>query len=320
METATLSKVAVGLNPVPGFCVKSRATNDAQIHPTAFQDQPHAFHVPIGLKVFVNVAWDSNVPPPPPATEDAICRTIQGLDIDPSPAAWFVPIVLSDARQDMDKAGQSAIVFDCVLNPSLKSRTLKDPDFKNFIIELALQRIESQTSLVLSREIGTPNIASKGKPRSRRVLVPATLYPPGHPHHQPPPTLIQEISDRSMSVPTKAVPKSILKNTSAEPRIPTWSWMQQSSSIRIVFDVPGVTYAVIPTSTLDVEPRRILLHVPNLYHLDLNLEALDSELSSAFGKNDTADAALKLKRMRNFDVDRARAEWRVADKVIVLVA
>lgn len=295
METATPGKVAAELNPVPGFCVKSRATNDALIHLTA-SDQPPDVHVTKGLKIFVNITWDPNVPPPPPASDDAIRRATQGLDTNDSnpEEAWFVPIVLSDARQDSDKgrcyslsvhivrflrghlylrseaplapsltlcksAGQSAIVFDCVLNPSIKSRSLKDPDFKNFIIgihlavdlisvlaaeytpELAFQRIEAQTTLVLSRQIGTPNIASKGKPQSRRMLIPAALYLPDHPHRRAPGTLVQEIPDRSTSVFEKAPPKSILKKKiNSEAQIPAWSWAQQGSRIRIVFDVPGI--------------------------------------------------------------------------------
>ncbi|KAF8130378.1 hypothetical protein EV363DRAFT_1336099 [Boletus edulis] len=170
-----------------------------------------------------------------------------------------------------------------------------------------------------------PNIASKGKPQSRRVLVSAALYPPGHPNHQAPPTLIQEIADQPTRVPQKTQPKTILKQSStktpnSQHRIPAWSCAQQGASIRIVFDVPGVARAVIPDSTLDVEPRRILLHIPALYDLDLNLDASDAELVSVFGKNDTFNEALKLKRMRNLDVDNARAEWRVADRTIVLLA
>lgn len=42
-------------------------------------------------------------------------------------------------------------------------------------LELALQRIEAQTSLVLSRQIGTPNIVAKGKLEPRRVWVPAWI-------------------------------------------------------------------------------------------------------------------------------------------------
>lgn len=41
--------------------------------------------------------------------------------------------------------------------------------------ELGLQRIEAQTGLTLSRHIGTPNIASKGKLEPRTVRVPTAL-------------------------------------------------------------------------------------------------------------------------------------------------
>ena len=105
--------------------------------------------------------------------------------------------------------------------------------------------------MVLSRQIGTPNIASKGKPQSRRALVSAALYSPGNPNHQAPPQLIQEIADRPISVPHKAQPKGILKVSStqtSETRIPVWSWMQQGSSIRIVFDVPGAVSKPVTAS------------------------------------------------------------------------
>lgn len=103
METATPERVTAVLKPVPGFCVKSRATNDALIHLTA-SDQPPDVHVKKDQKLFVNITWDANIPPPPPATDDAIRRAMQGLDADDSNTeAWFVPIVLSDARPDSDK-------------------------------------------------------------------------------------------------------------------------------------------------------------------------------------------------------------------------
>lgn len=111
----------VALSPVPGFCVKSRAINDALVHLTA-SDQPHGVHVQKGLKIFVNVAWDPNVPPPPPSSDDAIHRAMQGLDIDASNSeAWFVPVVLSDARQDSDKGWYSAHIVPCV--PSIPGET-----------------------------------------------------------------------------------------------------------------------------------------------------------------------------------------------------
>ena len=113
MQTVTPDKVAVAFNPVPGFCVKSRSTNNAVVHLTG---QPDDLHVIKGLKVFVNIAWDENIPPPPPATDDAVQRAMQGLDIDEySPEAWFVPIVLSDARQDSDKGQCHTRSVDIVL-------------------------------------------------------------------------------------------------------------------------------------------------------------------------------------------------------------
>lgn len=105
-------KVPVALNPVPGFCLKSRSTNDTVVHATAAVDSQGAqptpastlIPVPKGLKIFVNIAWDANVPPPPQGSEDTIQNAMKGLDIDESdPKGWFVPLVLSDARQEHDK-------------------------------------------------------------------------------------------------------------------------------------------------------------------------------------------------------------------------
>ena len=112
------------------------------------------------------------------------------------------------------------MVFDCIYNTTVKSRTLRDPEFKIFLVgqfhqlfrtryclinyatELALQRIEAQTSLALSRNIGTPNIASKGKLLPRTVQIPAAMLPAltGAPSASQTPTqlpskpLIQEVS------------------------------------------------------------------------------------------------------------------------------
>lgn len=90
--------------------------------------------------------------------------------------------------------------------------------------ELALQRIEAESSLLLSRTLGTPNIPSKGALQPRTVSVPAALFPPSHPLRQaalaaPAKKLIEEIVSPSTPPPTpppaaSAPPKKgILKNT-----------------------------------------------------------------------------------------------------------
>ncbi|KIM58235.1 hypothetical protein SCLCIDRAFT_28262 [Scleroderma citrinum Foug A] len=332
-------KVPVALNPVPGFCLKSRSTNDTVVHATAAVDSQGAqptpastlIPVPKGLKVFVNIAWDANVPPPPQGSEDTIQNAMKGLDIDESdPKGWFVPLVLSDARQEHDKgrcyctplhlpiAGLPALVFDAIFNPSIKSRTLKDPDFKSFVIELACQRIEAQTTIVLSRQIATPNIASKGKPQPRKALVPASLYPSGHPNHRAPTKLIQEIASPPAS---KLTPTSILK-TPQHPSnaVPSWSWSEENSRLRIVIHVPMLTRALISQSTLEVESRRVIFCVPSLYVLDIDLNASDAELTATFSKTDSVTQAVLLKRKRDLDIDNAKAEWHVADKSLILYA
>ncbi|KAG1728849.1 pre-RNA processing PIH1/Nop17-domain-containing protein [Suillus paluster] len=327
-----MSSISLPLDPVPGFCVKSKVLSQAVVPRTATGSLPQPtstslsdtlgalITIPKGLKVFVNIAWDANVPPPPPGSEDVIQKAMRGEDYpELNPGGWFVPVVVSDLRDDKDKAGQLALVIDCVFNTTIKSRTLKDADFKAFIIELALQRVESQTSLSLSRQIGTPNIASKGKLATRQVLVPELLFPPGHPHHksETKTNLIQEIASLPGAASAPRT-KGILKSTSNS-HTPMWTWSKNQCKIRIMIDVPNVTHSDIPNSTLDVEPRRVILHVPSLYDLDINLDAAPGP--DAMSRHELlGEGALELKSLRDLDVDGAKAVWKVAEKVIVLLA
>ncbi|KAK0497700.1 pre-RNA processing PIH1/Nop17-domain-containing protein [Armillaria luteobubalina] len=262
----------VTLTPQAGFCVKSSTD---------------------GTKVFINIAWDPNVPAPPPASDDVIQRAMQGDD-----DGWYVPVVVSEPRADTDKAGKPSMVIDCIYNKSLKSRVLRDPEWKTFLIELALQRIEVQSGLVLSRRIGTPNIASKGKLGRREVTVPD--LPKGNETEKAKKTLIEEVP-----TPTD-----------------TWSWSTSSqpspSRISIRIPVPNLTHTLISSTTLDLEPRRLILTIPSQppLNLDIDLSASDAELASKHTLSD----AIALKRQRPFNVDEATAEWRVSEGVLVLHA
>ena len=117
--------------------------------------------------------------------------------------------------------------------------------------ELGLQRIEAQHSLSLSRQLGTPNIASKGKLLSRTALVPLRLYPSTHPlrlesekNKKP---LIQEIEPQANVSGKKngkskiedVKPKGILKNASNPPTPSTTRSAQevlQPTGLRPKFD------------------------------------------------------------------------------------
>jgi hypothetical protein len=68
------------------------------------------------------------------------------------------------------------------------------------------------------------------------------------------------------------------------------------------------------TSTLDIESRRLILHIPSLYRLDIDLSIPDAQ--AAQPDTPSENQFLTLKRARDFTVDEATAEWRVAEGVI----
>ncbi|KAJ7233382.1 pre-RNA processing PIH1/Nop17-domain-containing protein [Mycena rebaudengoi] len=333
--------VTVQLKPSAGFCLKTKCqAGIVKLVPAAapppknlLEPERSSVSVPNGRKVFVNIAWDPNVPPPPEGNEEAIQRAMLGQDEpeDLNPDAWFVPVIVSDAKQDTDKAGNPSLVFDCIFNSTLRSRSVRDAPFRAFIQELALQRVEAQTSLVLSRQISTPNIASKGKLLPRTVLIPSFLpTSPGAPKKP----LIEEVATPSVATPKSgsAPKKGILKSENATPAQPpppsslkpgsrpTWSYAKtQSGTLEITIALPHLTPAIVAQTTLELEARRLLLSTPNadVYApLDIDLALSDAEIVARGG----GDAALKLKRERALDVDGARAEWRVADEMLVLFA
>ncbi|KAI0351584.1 hypothetical protein OH77DRAFT_1592679 [Trametes cingulata] len=376
----------ISLSPSPGFCIKSTTLNSSSVtvppssqpapSNAASSSAPTSLTIPANLKVFVNIAWDKHVPAPPERSEAAIERAIAGeIAVDPSdPEDWYVPVIVSEPRQDKDKAGKPSVVFDCIFSSSLKSRSLRSPEFKTFLIELAFQRIEAQWGVQLSRQIGTPNIASKGKLASRSVLIPSALLSlpadspsPSNPTAEATTSAIVDISPAAKTGGTQRKPlieeietstaaasgsapasalapsKGILKNSSTpkatqatpSPLVPDLSWSKtEDGRLRIALSVPGLTRSSIPT--LDLEPRRLIFTAPSTsdsgshspaFALDLDLSRADAEIQKVFeasGKDSererSARQALTLKRERELDVDGARAEWRVAEELLVIYA
>lgn len=127
---------------------------------------------------------------------------------------------------------------------------------------MAFQRIEAQTSgtILLSRQIGTPNIASKGKLEPRTVQIPNILYSEGHSNGKsqalnnvPRKALIEEIKD-PVEGPSRDQ-KGILKGTHSTPKhasksinslsAPFWTWSKSNTKIRVVIDVPDLVSAIL---------------------------------------------------------------------------
>ncbi|KAI0688502.1 pre-RNA processing PIH1/Nop17-domain-containing protein [Cytidiella melzeri] len=342
------STIRATLSPLAGFCIKSSALQPAVCKVTgestaALSAQTSSAILPLnntiavarGQKVFINIAWDANVPPPPDASNDEIQKAMNGGqdfddDVLASGGAWFVPVIVSEPRTDVDKAGKPSIVFDCVYNSSLKSRCLREPNFRAFLTELGLQRIEAQHSVALSRHLGTPNIASKGKLFPRTALVPLRLYPEAHPLREQvtkqKASLIQEIEPQAPPATiheksTESKPKGILKNLTQDPRSqtpesddvkPRFAWAKEGDRIAIKVHAPNVTRVQVQNATLDVEPRRVILHVPPHYTLDIDLSLSDAQIAATFGGTSSSeDSVLMLKRQREFDVEGAKAEWSI---------
>jgi hypothetical protein len=103
------------LKPIPGFCVKSKTLQagsyktPASSVPTSGNfilgesTNPSVVPIPLGLKVFINIAWDANVPPPPEGVDIAISNAfgevVDGHDAD----HLYIPVVISHGRPDTDK-------------------------------------------------------------------------------------------------------------------------------------------------------------------------------------------------------------------------
>lgn len=102
--------VRVPLSPSPGFCIKSSTLQPAICRVTGETSKlaENTLSIPRGQKVFINFAWDAHVPPPPDTSEEEMQRAIAGeQDVDEDAlsagAGWFVPVIVSEPRSDVDK-------------------------------------------------------------------------------------------------------------------------------------------------------------------------------------------------------------------------
>ena len=118
--SSTSTTATVHLKPKPGFVVKSVTTSSGHY---TYPESPNGLKksssnllepstpsgrtldIPKGVKLFINVAWDANVPPPPDAPEMAIRRAVMGEDFSDglTPGVYYVPIIISDPKEDKDK-------------------------------------------------------------------------------------------------------------------------------------------------------------------------------------------------------------------------
>jgi hypothetical protein len=96
------SNVTINISPSPGFCIKSKVLH---LDATSTREQTNG-PVPIseGLKVFVNIAWSKDVPPPLDGIEKASgFAAHSGRIVSKSEKDSPIPVFASNGRVDTDK-------------------------------------------------------------------------------------------------------------------------------------------------------------------------------------------------------------------------
>ncbi|KAI9012983.1 PIH1 family [Gaertneriomyces semiglobifer] len=224
--------------PLPGFVVKTH--NRVKV-----QDW-----LP-GLKVFVNICHSPKIPAPPPATDDEIRRAVSAEDN----TAYKVPLSLSSPRPGQDKSGKACLIFDACVHTNPLNKALRDPDYKLFLIELALEWIEEKHKLELSREFSMPKMLSKGQLATHFI-------------RRPPRPIVSEVAVPAISSQPSA------KTSRALPR-PEYHILTEPSEgqpefIVVRIPLPGVKS--MKDTTLDIEAKRLIMTVPEKYHLDITFE------------------------------------------------
>jgi hypothetical protein len=80
------------------------------------------------------------------------------------------------------------------------------------------------------------------------------------------------------------------------------------------------TRAHYENATLDVFSHGLILRIPSLYSLDIDFSASDAQLAASFTDEDELSRIRSLRRsqMSGLDIDGAKAQWFVSDRVLVV--
>lgn len=98
-------------------------------------------------KLFINICENEYVPSPPLVTDEELIKAINAGDN----SLYRVPLSLSSLKEDLDKSGKVCYVVDVVMNCDPYKKSLQNPDFKAFIMELCLQWIEQKYDMKLDK-------------------------------------------------------------------------------------------------------------------------------------------------------------------------
>ncbi|KAJ8326314.1 hypothetical protein QVD99_003421 [Batrachochytrium dendrobatidis] len=146
MHEQRKGKDYMDVDALPGFVFKTKtleATDD----------------YPLDMKVFVNICHSSEIPQPPPISDEELKNVVANMDS----SSYRIPLSLSSPRSDIDKGGHVCIVFDVCVNSAPFARTRKDEYFCSFLVLMAIAWIEQKHKLKLSEDFSFPKMRTKGK-------------------------------------------------------------------------------------------------------------------------------------------------------------
>lgn len=134
------TEVGIIITPEPGFVIKTKRVD---------QDN--------GMKVFINICTHDAVAKPAPKKKlDAEGNEVEGLN---------VPISLGNPRPDKDHKGDTSVVYDCIVNPTVMVECKEDDTGtqQTFICQLAIQYVEQKYKCELDKKFKLPKMTYKGE-------------------------------------------------------------------------------------------------------------------------------------------------------------
>ncbi|CAI2367262.1 unnamed protein product [Moneuplotes crassus] len=105
-----------------------------------------------GQKMFVNMTSHELVDPPQE----------KHLPDSDQPAVR-IPLSLGEIREDFDKKGDPCRVVDVIWNPEAAKKAMKEPLYKQGLVELAFEYIKQKYELTLDLKYTVPKLKYKGK-------------------------------------------------------------------------------------------------------------------------------------------------------------
>lgn len=98
-------------------------------------------------KIFVNICHTDGIPPPRDVSEEDIQRIIDTED-----TSFRIPMSIGQMREDVDKKGETAMVFDVAINPLFFDKIHNSQLLKNFFLSIAFEALANKYTLICGDE------------------------------------------------------------------------------------------------------------------------------------------------------------------------